>query len=100
MRLEALFPERAPLGLWRVNGFALLTFPGEPITAVGAAAKGFLRDGGARFPAVAALTNDHIGYILTAEEYAKSGYEVTASFYGPGLADLLLAAAAGLAKAE
>ena len=100
MLLEALFPARAPLGLWRVNDFALMTFPGEPITAVGAAAKGFLRDGGARFPAVAALTNDHIGYILTAEEYAKSGYEVTASFYGPGLADTLLAAAKGLAGAE
>ena len=98
--LEALFPARAPLGLWRVNDFALMTFPGEPITAVGAAAKGLLRDGGAKFPAVAALTNDHIGYILTADEYAKSGYEVTASFYGPGLADTLLAAAEKLAKAK
>ena len=49
---------------------------------------------------MAALTNDHIGYILTADEYAKSGYELTASFYGPGLADTLLAAAEKLAKAK
>ena len=61
-------------------------------------AKALVFDFGGEISAV--LTNDHIGYILTAGEYAKSGYEVTASFYGPGLADTLLAAAGNLARTE
>lgn len=95
--LGALFPDRAPMGLLRVDDFALMTFPGEPITAVGLAAKDNLRAAGIRLPAVAALTNDLVGYILTEEEYAKSGYEVTASFYGPGLGRVFMDAAESLA---
>ena len=49
------------------------------ITAIGMAAKKALADAGVKHTAVMALTSEHIGYILTPEEYAKSGYEVTAS---------------------
>jgi len=93
-----LFPSRAPLYALRVNDFLMVTFPGEPISEIGLAVKQTLREAGIRFPAVAALTNDLIGYILTKEEYAQSGYEVTASFYGDGLGELMLQNAQALAR--
>ena len=99
--VKTLFPEKAPIYALRVNGFEMVTFPGEPICELGLAVKEALRQAGIAHPCVAALTTDEIGYILTKEEYQKSGYEVTASFYGDGLGQLLLehAKALGLATA-
>jgi hypothetical protein len=99
--VKMLLPERAPLYALRVNGFELVTFPGEPICELGLAVKDALRNAGVAHPCVGALTTEEIGYILTGEEYRKSGYEATASFYGDGLGQLLLdhAKALGLATA-
>ena len=99
MFLNVLLEDTAPLYGLRVNDFAMVTFPGEPITAIGLPVKQELRSGGIQYPAVAALTNDFIGYILTKEEYALSGYEVTASFYGDGLGAIVVEAGKKLAKA-
>ena len=96
--LTVMFPERAPLYVLRINDFVMSTFPGEPICAIGTAVKASLREQGIKHPCVASLTTDHIGYILTADEYHKSGYEVTASFYGDGLGQLLLDEAIALGK--
>jgi hypothetical protein len=89
MLLKVMFPDQAPIFALRVNGFQMMTFPGEPICEIGTAVKDALRKNGIDQPCVAALTTDHIGYILTAEEYHKSGYEATASFYGDGLGRFL-----------
>lgn len=83
--LQVMFPETAPLYGLRINDFQLMTFPGEPICAIGTAVKAALQQAGIAHACVASLASDHIGYILTADEYEKSGYEVTASFYGPDL---------------
>jgi hypothetical protein len=56
-----------------------------------------MRKAGIAYPCVAALTTDEIGYILTADEYRQSGYEVTASFYGEGLGAVILSNANELA---
>lgn len=88
--LRMLWPTEAPLYLLRVGDFGVVSFPGEPITAIGLAAKAKLAALGVKHPVVVALTSEHIGYILTPEEYAKSGYEVTASFYGPTLGPTVL----------
>lgn len=96
--LPVMFPARAPLYALRLDDFAMVTFPGEPICEIGLAVKKVLADGDISHPCVAALTTDHIGYILTPEEYRESGYEVTASFYGETLGDLLLASATELAR--
>lgn len=96
--VNLMWPEQAPLYLFRLDDFALISFPGEPITEIGLAAKGFLAKAGVKHPIVLALTGEHIGYILTPAEYEKSGYEVTASFYGPTLGPTLLKAAEQLAK--
>ncbi|HOH29431.1 MAG TPA: hypothetical protein PLC40_07140, partial [Candidatus Hydrogenedentes bacterium] len=95
--LQVMFPDTAPLYVLRINDFAMVTFPGEPICVIGTATKDALRAAGIKHPCVASLTTDAIGYILTAEEYARSGYEVTASFYGDGLGALLLEEARKLA---
>ena len=99
--VQLLFPEKAPLYALRVNGFEMVTFPGEPICELGTTVKDALRAAGITHPCVGGLTTDGIGYILTKAEYHKSGYEVTASFYGDGLGQLLLdrAKALGLAVA-
>lgn len=89
--LQAFWPASAPFYTFRLGDFALVSFPGEPITAIGMAAKHYLSETGVKYPIVMALTGEHIGYILTPEEYAKSGYEVTASFYGPTLGPTILA---------
>lgn len=97
MALEVLFPSEAPLYGLRVNDFHMITVPGEPITAIGFAIKKALREGGAGHPVIASTTNAHIGYILTKEEYALSGYEVTASFYGDTLGEVFVQGASEFA---
>jgi neutral ceramidase len=97
--LQVMFPDTAPLYALRINDFQMATFPGEPICAIGMAVKESMADAGIAHPCVASLTSEHIGYILTAEEYARSGYEVTASFYGDGLGGLLLEEAKKLSAA-
>ena len=97
--LPAMFPDKAPIYALRVDDFQMVTYPGEPICELGVAVKDTLRKEGIRHPCVAALTTDSVGYILTKEEYQESGYEVTASFYGDGLGDLMLREVTALARA-
>lgn len=97
LALQVLFPAEAPIYGLRVDDFHLITVPGEPITAIGLAIKQALRAGGANHPVIASTTNAHIGYILTKEEYALSGYEVTASFYGDTLGAVFVEGASKLA---
>ena len=96
--LPAMFPARVPIYALRINDFQMMTFPGEPICELGIAVKEVLREEGVAYPCVAALTTDSVGYILTSEEYHQSGYEVTASFYGDGLGQLLLGKVTALAR--
>lgn len=98
MALQVLFPDATPLYGLQINDFHLITIPGEPITAIGLAIKQSLREGGSAHPVIVACTNDHIGYILTKDEYHLSGYEVTASFYGDGLGEVFLEEGAKLAE--
>jgi hypothetical protein len=88
--VQILFPDKAPVYALRINGFQMMTFPGEPICEIGLIVKESLRKAGIANPCVASLTTDHVGYILTKEEYKKSGYEATASFYGDGLGQLMV----------
>lgn len=96
--LPLMFPDQAPIYALRINDFQLVSFPGEPICQLGLSVKDTMRQAGIAHPCVTGLTGDHVGYILTADEYAQSGYEVTASFYGGGLGQILLDAAAAIAK--
>jgi hypothetical protein len=88
--LQVLLPPTAPSYALRINGFGLLSLPGEPICELGLTIKSYLQKNGIQHPAVLGLTTDYIGYMLTPEEYQRGGYEVTASFYGPTLGPTLL----------
>ena len=96
--LPLMFPDQAPVYGLRINNFQLVSFPGEAICQLGLAVKDTMRKAGIAHPCVAGLTGDHVGYILTADEYAQSGYEVTASFYGDGLGQILVDAANTMAN--
>ena len=97
--LPVMFPRKAPIYALRVNDFEMVTFPGEAICQLGLALKDALRKAGIAYPCVGGLTTDDtVGYILTADEYRQSGYEVTASFYGEGLGELLLSKAIELGR--
>jgi len=95
---KGLFPSRAPLGAVRIGDILLICIPGEPIAAVGLAMEGVARDMGFEYPAVVALTNDSVGYILTPEEYQEGGYESAVSFYGENLGPLLVGETAKLVE--
>ena len=97
--LPVMYPSKAPIYALRINDFQMMTFPGEPICELGVAVKETLRKKGVRYPCVASLTTDSIGYMLTEKEYHESGYEVTASFYGDGLGELMLGEVTALACA-
>lgn len=88
--INQLFPSKAPFHFIQINDCAIVTFPGEPITEIGMGVKQKLENQGIKIPVVTSLTNDLIGYILTEKEYQQSGYEVTASFYGPQLGEIVI----------
>jgi hypothetical protein len=73
------------LGLLEINGVRMFCFPGEPGVELGLDLK-------KRFPGswILGLTNDHLGYFLTEEEYARGGYERLVSFYGPKMGPWLI----------
>jgi Neutral/alkaline non-lysosomal ceramidase, N-terminal len=98
MLISVMFPDTAPIYALRIDDFEMATFPGEPICQLGLSVKDALRAQGVKHPCVSSLTTDHIGYILTKDEYHESGYEVTASFYGDGLGKLMLDAVTALAE--
>jgi len=96
--LQPIFPGEVRLYGLRLGDWQAVSFPGEAICQLGLKVKAAVRDAGVPHACISGLTSEHMGYILTAEEYAQSGYEATASFYGPGLGDLMLEAALKVGK--
>lgn len=78
-------PKTSVLGLLEINGARMFCFPGEPVVELGLELK-------KRFPGawILGLANDHLGYFLTEEGYARGGYERMVSFYGPTMGPWLV----------
>jgi hypothetical protein len=83
--MKTLFPARMTrIAGVRIGDALLLGIPGELVAEIGLALKAHAHDLGVRHPLIIGLANDYVGYILTAEQYEKGGYESEkASFYGP-----------------
>ena len=67
-----------------VGGLGIMAVPGEMTAPLGLRLKEQARRLGFA-PCLFGLANDHIGYILTEDQYRRGGYERTMSGYGAGL---------------
>ncbi|MBI2373055.1 MAG: neutral/alkaline non-lysosomal ceramidase N-terminal domain-containing protein [Deltaproteobacteria bacterium] len=87
---EFSFPERAPIGLIRLGGWALVTVPGEATTVLGWDLKTTVASGlGVPTSSVAlvSLVNSSIRYLTTAAEYDEQSYEGASTLYGRNSAE-------------
>lgn len=75
----------------------VMTMPGEPIRDIGMLMKANA-PAGADNAWVFGLSNAHMGYIVTEEEYGQGGYEAGANFFGPTEGERLMSIAASLAE--
>ena len=83
-------PTSCELSFIQIGPLLLMGFPGEPTAAVGLAAKALARERGVAIPAITALTNGWLGYLVTAEQYKAGKYEPTMSFYGETIGATIL----------
>lgn len=91
--LGKYLPHVAPFRGLVIDQAAFVTIPGEAITELGLRIKAYGHQLGFKQVGVVGLTNEHLGYILTPEEYALGGMEACASMYGPQLGDQVVEAA-------
>ncbi len=59
-----------------------LTWPGEATTELGMKLREDARNNGAHNAWVLGLSNDHLAYFVTPEEFDKGGYEACTNFFG------------------
>jgi len=83
--VKKIAPASTPVSLAKIGSLLLMGYPGEPISELGLGLKVYAQQKGAAHAAPVALVNDWVGYILTAAEYERGGYEATVSFHGPDL---------------
>jgi hypothetical protein len=94
--LDGAFPDAAELLGGRVGDAAWVTIPGELQSALGER----IRRAAVGTPAIiAGLSNDYLGYFLTADDYARVTYVACTSLYGPAAGERLAQAAADLVRA-
>lgn len=80
-------PDEGSYATWlaaaRIGGLALVTLPGEPMTAVGQALEAKALEGtGFERVVVLGYAQDHQGYLLLDQDWLSGGYEPTISFWG------------------
>lgn len=99
--VNRMMPQQSELSFLRVGDALFIGMPGEPTAAVGLAAKALAKEKGIPCPAVVALTNGWLGYLVTAEQYRAGKYEASMSFYGDEIgARILEGVRAGLERAN
>ena len=85
-----MMPRKCEISFVRIGDALFAGVPGEPTAPVGLEAKRMMAAAGAPHPAIVALTNGWLGYIVTSEQYKAGKYEPTMSFYGPEIGALIL----------
>ena len=95
--LGAFLPTETELVAVAVGRLAVVTMPGEPVTALG---RGIRDDARARWTPtlVAGVSNDYLGYFVNPEDYERIGYVTCAAVYGPRLGPCLAATATDLLR--
>ena len=93
-------PRNATIWQLQLGDIKIMSFPGEPTTDVGAAAKAMAYAKGDKDVWIFGLTNGHMGYFVTPEEYAEGGIESCTALHGPEAATTLLGAHQDLLNAR
>lgn len=93
-------PRTATVWQLELGDINIMTFPGEPTTDIGEAAKAIAEAQGFKDPWIFGLTNGHMGYFVTPDEYSKGGIEGCTALHGPKAAATLLNAHEELMKAK
>lgn len=96
--VQTLFPSKVRLTGVQLGDFALVGIPGEMMTALGLKIKQAFHQQNIEHPVICGLTDEYVGYILSAKEYQKGGYEAAVSFYGEILGDVLVNEAVALTR--
>jgi hypothetical protein len=96
--LGSIFPRHTAMTAVAIGDTAVITVPGELQTRLGIAIK---RAGRARFARtlVAGLSNDYLGYFVTAQDHERPSYVTCATVYGPGAGECLAGVAIDLLAA-
>lgn len=88
--LEQVFPEQTSIGAYKLGELLIVGAPGEMIAELGLEIKEKLKEHGVNYPVIGGLANQWVSYILSEEEYEKSGYEASVSFYGKELGNVIV----------
>jgi hypothetical protein len=70
----------------------LLTWPGEATAELGMKLANEAIQAGAKKALIFGLSNDHLAYFTTPEEFAAGGYETCANFFGPQGGEIIIQA--------
>ena len=90
--LDQIFPAQTPVAACRLGELLIVGAPGEMTAELGLEIKAALKEKGISYPAIGGLANQWISYILSEEEYEKSGYEASVSYYGKELGKVMVEA--------
>jgi len=96
--LDGAFPTETTLTAAALGDTAWVALPGEPATALGLRIKAEGRRL-FRHAFVAGVSNDYLGYFVTAADYARPGYVTCSSLYGAETGDRLAERAVALLRA-
>jgi hypothetical protein len=82
--LGTALPSKASLWALDLGNIRMLSWPGEPTTALGTALKEIaVQNNSGVQPWILGLTNGYLAYFVTPEEFKEGGYESCSSLYGP-----------------
>ena len=94
--LGSVFPQETTMTAVTVGDVGWVTFPGEAQTSLGLAIKQAAR---LHHALVAGVSNDYLGYFLTAADYRRPSYVSCSTLYGANAGTCLSAVAGGLLRA-
>jgi hypothetical protein len=90
--LKALIPSSTIITQIHFGNLWFLTWPGEPTAELGIKLANAAILAGAKKAFIFALSNDHLAYFTTPEEFAAGGYETCANFFGPQGGEIIIQA--------
>ncbi len=82
LKLGLWFPKKALLYSVKLGPLYMMSWPGEPTTALGLTLKDEARKAGFAEPWVLGLTNDYLAYWTAKDEYNNAAYEACNTLYG------------------